>query len=79
MSTSLLLIHRFLDEYRENLILIFVFIVSYLILSLFNKEVSKEERFSTQKMAEEYLKKYEIDDEQFLFSSEWVNIFILYS
>ncbi len=79
MSTSLLLIHRFLDEYRENLILIFVFIVSYLILSLFNKEVSKEERFSTQKMAEEYLKKYEIDDEQFLFSSEWVDIFILYS
>jgi len=64
------LIHRFLEEYRENLILIFVFIVSYLILSLFNKEVSKEERFSTQKMAEEYLKKYEIDDEQFLFSSE---------
>jgi hypothetical protein len=70
MSTSLLLIHRFFAEYRENLILIFVFIVSYLTLSLFKKEVSKEERLRRQKMAEEYLKKYETEDEQFLYSNE---------
>lgn len=69
MSPSLLLIKTFLADYQENLILIFVFIVSYLTLNLFKKEISKEEKLNRQKLAEEYLKSHQMEDEEFLFSN----------
>ena len=69
MSPSLLLIKTFLADFQENLILIFLFIVSYLTLNLFKKEISKEEKLNRQKLAEEYLKSHQMEDEEFLFSN----------
>ena len=69
MSSSLLLIHNFIGDYYENLILITVFIVTYTTLSLLKKELPKQEKLTLQKMAEEYLKKHQTEDEQFFFSN----------
>ena len=69
-SFSLLLINSYLKDYSENLILIIVFVITYSVASLFRKELPLQERLNRQKMAEEYMRKHKIEDDQFFFENE---------
>ena len=70
MFPSLLVINSFAHDYSENLILIMVFVISYILISQFRKEIPKQEKLTRQKMAEEYLKRHKLEDDQFFFENE---------
>ena len=67
MSVVLNDIYTFVNEYSENFVLISVLVLTYFMINIFRKETPEPIKLTKQKIAEEYLKQHENDDDEFFF------------
>ena len=69
MSNVLLKSTEILKEYKENIILITFFLITYYTFKkFFHKErFTPEEKFNRQKLANDFLDKYKVEDNDFFY------------